>query len=291
MSQKEGRVPLVVFVTGCSSGIGRELALTFHAANCRVFASARNPRSLDTLQAVGIEVVQLDIKDRTSIENAVDEIISKAGRIDILVNNAGVSSYWPSIDAPMEEVRNVMETNFFGLVALTQLVATKSMIPRRSGRIVQISSIAGETTTPWNGVYGASKAAVTHYSDALRVELAPFNVKVITVKPGGVKSDIAKNATSTLQRTKNSIYDRIWDYIVMRANTSQHGPMPTEKFAEDVVGKVLSNPPPKCIINGTNSTGMRLLSHLPYGLVDWYFSRRFGLSALAKMVRAEKKND
>lgn len=291
MSQRDPLVSqaLVVLVTGCSSGVGRQYALTFRDHRCRVFASARNLLSLDSLEAEGIEVVQLDVKDSASIEHAVDWVIEKAGRIDILVNNAGLSSYWPAIESSMEETRHVMETNFFGMVALTQAVVKKSMIPRRSGKILQMSSMAGETTTPWNAVYGASKAAVTHWTDALRVEVAPFNIKVITAKPGGIKSDIAKNATLRLERTGKSLYDRIWDHIVARVGASQRVSMPTDKFVELVVGKVLSDSPPINIITGGNSFSLWLASFLPSAYLDRVFSKKFGLDELSAMVKAEKK--
>jgi len=290
MSQKDPLVPVVVLVTGCSSGIGRQLALTFKANRCRVFASARNIRSLESLEAEGIETLQMDVTDSASIEHGVNHVLEKAGRLDILVNNAGLSSYQPAVESPMDQIREVFETNFFGMIALTQLVASKVMIPRRSGKILQISSIAGESTTPWNATYGASKAAVTHFSDALRMELAPFNVKVIIAKPGGIKSDISKNASSKMNRTGESFYDRIWDEIEKRAYASQTTSMKTEDFANYVVGKVLKNDPPKQIIAGGHSAIMRVFSHLPYWLTDALLSKALGVSRLTTMIKEEKKS-
>jgi len=279
-------------ITGFSSGIGRELAREFYRNNCRVFASARNVSKLSELKEEGIDVVQLDITKDDSIEKAVAEVIRKAGRIDILVNNAGVSSYAPAIEVPMQEIRDLMETNFFGLISLTQLVVKNHMIPARSGKIVQISSVAGEVTTPWNSIYGASKGAVTRYSDALRMELAPFGIKVITVKPGGVKSDIASNAGVKLVSVEGkSLYAAVWDYILKRQNTSQAHPMPTDEFAKVVVGKVLRSKPPSIIFSGTKATILRVVGSIaPAWLTDWIFERMFGLAKLKSILSKNNNN-
>jgi len=289
MSQKADKK--VVLVTGCSSGIGRELAREFYRQNYRVFASARNVDKLKELNEEGIDTVQLDVTNSASIEKALNELEKRAGRIDILVNNAGVSSYTPAVEVPMTELRDLMETNFFGLVALTQAVAQKFMIPKRSGKIVQISSIVGEITTPFNSIYSASKAAVTKYSDGLRLELAPFGVQVVIVKPGGVKSDIAANAAPKLSSVAgNSLYTRIWDYVSKRANASQSHPMETDTFAKIVVSRVLKANPPASIRAGPKSTLLFYLSKFsPYWLTDTVYSYMFGLSKLKAMVAAESK--
>jgi len=212
-------------------------------------------------------------------------VISKAGRIDIVVNNAGLSSYAPAIEVPLQEAHELMETNFFGAIRLTQIVAHRSMIPSRSGKIVMISSMMGETCTPWNAAYGATKAAITRYSDVLRIELAPFGIKVITIKPGGIKSDIAANAQSKVDAIgANTIYHHILDFIIARSQASQHKPMDTRVFAEKVVGDILRPNPSAIQILGRNSLLLYLATFVPSWVTDWYFSKRFGLSKLAAIL-------
>jgi len=272
----------VVLVTGCSSGIGKHLALQFHKHGHRVFASARDTKKLKDLTAVGLETVQLDITSSSSIQAAVEEVIRKAGRIDILVNNAGISSYAPAVEADLKEIRDVFDTNVFGLIELTQLVAKKYMVPARKGKIVQISSIVSCMTTPWNGIYAASKAAVTKYSDALRMELAPFGVKVIIVKPGGVKSEIANNNSGKLESIQStSIYRSIWSFVQKRAALSQQHAMDTDEFATVVVRRILKTTPPDVILLGTSALKQWLVSRLlPIWASDWILKRMFGLTQL-----------
>eukprot|EP00026_Physarum_polycephalum_P012790 Phypoly_transcript_13122.p1 GENE.Phypoly_transcript_13122~~Phypoly_transcript_13122.p1 ORF type:complete len:300 (+),score=37.87 Phypoly_transcript_13122:139-1038(+) len=276
----------VVLITGCSSGIGRHLALEFHKQNCRVFASARTISKLEDLREHGIDLVQLDVTNDASMEKAVDTVLAQAGRIDILVNNAGLSSYAPGIEVSLDEIRQLFETNFFGTIRLTQLVAQKYMIPSRTGTIVMISSIMGEIATPFASTYAASKAALTRFSDSLRMELAPFNIKVATIKPGGVKSDIAANAREKTEAflSGDSVYKPIAAAIQKRSQASQEHPMPTELFAKQVVKQVLTKPPASMLI-ATNARLLWILNKiLPYWLSDLIFSKKFGVSQLRKLL-------
>jgi len=282
--------PPVVLITGCSSGIGKGLALEFKRRQCRVFASARSVSKLKDLEQAGIDVVQLDVASAESVQAAVEEVISRAGRIDILVNNAGLSSYAPAIEIPQHELRQLMETNFFGLINLTQTVVHKSMLPARSGTVVMISSMMGEIVTPFNSAYAATKAAVTRYSDALRIELAPFGVHVVTVKPGGVQSDIANNAREKTDAmlSAQSEYLPIAKYIKARSEASQHHPMLTHDFAAQVVAKILAPNIPATITLGKNSWLLWLAAKfIPLWVSDLYFSRKFGLSELRTLLQRE----
>eukprot|EP01111_Echinosteliopsis_oligospora_P008812 TRINITY_DN2487_c0_g1_i1.p1 TRINITY_DN2487_c0_g1~~TRINITY_DN2487_c0_g1_i1.p1 ORF type:complete len:301 (-),score=91.75 TRINITY_DN2487_c0_g1_i1:133-1011(-) len=279
----------VVLITGCSSGIGRALVHEFRGQGCRVFASARD---LSKITDLGDDVVRLDMLDSSSFQKAVDEVVARAGRIDMLVNNAGVSSYAPAVEATPSEVRRIMDTNFFSVVELTQYVCTKYMIPARSGTVVMISSMAGEFCTPFNSTYSASKAALTKFSDGLRMEVAPFGIKIITVKPGGVKSEIANNASVYISEyLKNSLYNPIESNLKSRAGESQHNPMPSDAFAKKVVTDILRSSP-TCIITGTKSTLMWTMSlFVPYWLTDYILSKRYGLTKLAAYLKGSSSSD
>ncbi len=200
----------VVLISGCSTGIGRALAMEFAARNWRVFATARKPAAINDLKALNAEVAALDVTDEKSIAACVDSVIAKAGRIDMLVNNAGLLLVGPLVELETSELRRQFETNVIGLAALTRAV-TPHMIGRKSGKIVNISSVSGVLPTPFAGAYGSTKAAVTALSDSLRMELAPFGITVVTVQPGGIKSNLSGNADKGLDRFRKTPYGPIQD--------------------------------------------------------------------------------
>jgi NAD(P)-dependent dehydrogenase (short-subunit alcohol dehydrogenase family) len=190
---------LVVLVTGASAGIGRETVRLLLAQGHRVWASARNPKKVADLVAAGAYALTLDVENDLSMKKAVASIIKKHGRIDVLVNNAGYGSYGALEDVPLSEARRQFEVNVFGLARLTQLVLP-SMRAQGSGRIVNIASIASHVSAPGGSWYHASKHALLAISDALRMEVRPFGIRVVTVKPGLVKTDWSRIALKSLKR-------------------------------------------------------------------------------------------
>ena len=252
----------VVLISGCSTGIGRALAIEFAARNWQVFATARKPAAIDDLKAPNVETAALDVTDEKSIKACVDSVIAKAGRIDMLVNNAGLLLIGPLVELEISELRRQFETNVLGLAALTRAVVPH-MIKRRSGKIVNISSISGVLNTPFAGAYCSTKAAVTSFSDTLRMELAPFGIQVITVQPGGIKSNLSDNADKELERFKKTPYGPIQDFIVERAHTSQENATPAEDFAKKLVDKLAREKTPNFIRLGKGSTLLPLLPNFP----------------------------
>jgi NAD(P)-dependent dehydrogenase (short-subunit alcohol dehydrogenase family) len=184
-------------VTGCSSGIGRSTALALHRAGLPVYASARRPESLQELAAAGLTTLALDVTDESSMQAAVDRVSNDHGGVGVLVSNAGYALQGPVETTPMSQVRAQFETNFFGLVRLTQLVLPGMRAPGW-GRVVNISSMGGRFTFPGGGFYHASKHAVEAVSDALRYELAPFGIAVVLVEPGPVSSAFGDTAVGTI---------------------------------------------------------------------------------------------
>jgi short-subunit dehydrogenase len=186
-----------VLITGCSSGIGRAAAIRLHDAGLQVYATARNTQTLSGLADRGIRTLALDVTDETSMTAAVAAVQAEAGVIGALVNNAGYGLYGAVEQLPMDEIRRQFETNFFGLVRLTQLVLP-GMRQRHSGRIVNVSSMGGRATLPGGAFYHASKYAVEALSDALRVEVAPFGIDVVLIEPGPVRTPWNDTAAATL---------------------------------------------------------------------------------------------
>src|ERR1043165_7446850 len=184
-----------VLITACSSGIGHAAALALHEAGRSVVATARNPATLSGLADRGLRTLALDVTDEASMQAAVDA----AGPIGVLVNNAGYGLYGTVEQLPMTEIRRQFETNFFGLVRLTQLVLP-GMRAAGGGRIINVSSMGGRATLPGGAFYHASKYAVEALSDGLRMEVARFGIDVGLIEPGPVKTpwnDVAAGSLST----------------------------------------------------------------------------------------------
>ncbi|XP_059159594.1 dehydrogenase/reductase SDR family member 7-like [Physella acuta] len=196
----------VVWITGASSGIGEYTAYHFARAGCRLVLSARRKDELDrvkgnclkigcNLQDNDILVLVLDSMDCAAHQDAVNQVLSHFKQIDILVNNAGKSQRSPWIDVELMVDRELFEINVFGPVSLTQLVLP-SMIQRKKGHIVAISSIAGKLAIPHSRSYNGSKAAIQAYYECLRSEMKENNINVTVVCPGPVFSNLFKFAAT-----------------------------------------------------------------------------------------------
>ncbi len=268
----------VVLVTGCSTGIGRALALELHSRAHRVFASARRPESLAELAAAGIATVRLDVNDPGSIAEAVAEVGRCAGRIDVLVNNAGVNVFGPLLEVPLADARAVFETNVLGLLAVTQAVLPL-MADRRKGRVINVGSVVGCLPTPYAGAYCASKSAVHMLSEVLRMEVKPFGIDVVVVVPGGVRSSIADSGSRDLARyrSESSRYYKVYDGIEKRAHASQEDPMPAEDFARELVRQAFATPAPRSVRLGTGADTLPRLAEMPGEQRDALLAANFGL--------------
>ncbi len=180
----------VAIVTGGSSGIGESVCRALQGAGFMVYAAARRTEQMAGLAAAGMKVVKVDVTDDGSLVALVHQVVAEAGRIDVLVNNAGYGSYGALEDVPMDEARRQFDVNVFALARLTQLVLPH-MRSRRSGRIVNISSMGGKIYEPMGSWYHSTKFAVEGLSDSLRMELRPFGIQVVVIEPGAIKTEWA----------------------------------------------------------------------------------------------------
>ncbi|QNJ05719.1 short chain dehydrogenase family protein [Synechococcus sp. MEDNS5] len=179
--------PGTVLITGASSGIGRITALHLLERGWTVHAAARRLEAMEDLRTRGAFVHALDITEAESRQALSHMIQEHVGALDALVNNAGYGAIGPMETMPLDAARAMFEVNVFGLMGLTQALLP-AMRNRGRGRIVTISSIAGQFVTPGAGWYGASKFAVEAISDALRMELQSFGVKVVVIEPGLIRT-------------------------------------------------------------------------------------------------------
>ncbi|WP_419165497.1 oxidoreductase [Candidatus Palauibacter sp.] len=178
----------VMLVTGASAGIGREVAILLAREGHTVYAGARRLARMQDLTEHGIAPFQMDVTKEDDNERVVSRIIESEGRIDVLINNAGFGLYGPVEDIPLEDARYQFEVNLFGLAHLTQLVLPH-MRAQRSGRIINVSSVVGKIFVPLGAWYVATKHALEGWSDCLRLETAPFNIQVVLVEPGAIKTE------------------------------------------------------------------------------------------------------
>ena len=268
----------VALITGCSSGIGRALAETMRDAGYLVWACARKPADLASLQAAGLRALALDVNDAQAIARALAELHQEAGRLDVLVNNAGYGAMGPLLDAGAAGMRQQFETNVFSLVELTR--ACFALLRASQGLVVNIGSVSGVLVTPFAGAYCASKAAVTALSDALRMELAPFAIDVMEVQPGAIASRFGNTASQQASEVlrEDSPWWPLREAVQARANASQQDATPTEAFARQLLAAIQRKNRPLRVRIGKGSRALPLLAALlPKRLLMRVLQRRFAL--------------
>jgi NAD(P)-dependent dehydrogenase (short-subunit alcohol dehydrogenase family) len=184
------------FITGAASGFGRAFATYALSKGYNVAATARDPARLGGLAASAPERVlayALDVNRPQDAAAAIEAAVARFGRIDVLINNAGYGIVGAVEETPESQLRAVMETNFFGAIAVTRAVLP-TLRAQRAGAIVNISSLGGQLSLAGFGAYSATKFALEGLSEALAQELAPFGVKVLIVEPGAFRTDFAGSA-------------------------------------------------------------------------------------------------
>ncbi|KAF9219038.1 NAD(P)-binding protein [Gyrodon lividus] len=254
----------VVLVTGCSAGgIGFYLCEEFAARGCIVYATSRKLETMVGFRNENIRKHVLDVTNEDDIHKVVQTILAETGKIDVVVNNAGALAIGPLAEATTEQVRNAFELNTFAALRVSNVVIP-SMVERKEGLIVNIGSIAGLITTPWNTLYCAAKAALHAITEGLAMECKPFGIKVMLVAPGGVTSNISKNQAATFKLSPTTMYKDYESKIVQRMNASENpGGMNTDEFARRVVTQALSAKPPPYMTLGNYSTLCAFYQWLP----------------------------
>jgi NAD(P)-dependent dehydrogenase (short-subunit alcohol dehydrogenase family) len=177
----------VVLITGGSSGIGKSIGEFLHHRGFVVYGTSRNPERV--LNSV-FPLIALDVRNTDSIHSAVDKIISISGRLDVVINNAGVGITGPLEEIPMLEIKNNFETNFFGPIEVMKAVLPQMRL-QQSGLIINVTSIAGYMGLPYRSIYSASKGALELITEALRMEVKSFGIRIANIAPGDFATNIA----------------------------------------------------------------------------------------------------
>lgn len=243
-----------VLITGATDGLGKAAALLLAERGYRIFAAGRSPEKRAQLDArarqqkLPLETLEMDVCDDSSVQSAVASVYQKAGAIDVLINNAGFVQVGAVEDLSMQDWRRQFETNFFGVIRVTQAVLPR-MRERRKGRILMMSSISGFVTPPTQGAYSASKHAIEALSNALRHELYPFGIHTILIQPGYIVTNIQSTAMALAQplqeKFKSGPYARVYASYLESAATTRTQSKTTPEDCARIMLKAIEAPHPK----------------------------------------------
>ncbi len=234
----------VVLITGCSTGIGRDVAEHLTRANFTVVATARHPETLDGLGAA--LKLPLDVTDPESIARAVAEVVGHYGRIDVLVNNAGYAIRAAVEELPEESVRDMFDVNVLGMIRMVRAVVPH-MRPQRAGPIIIIGSIAGKLVMPVNGAYSATKFAEEALADAMRLELLPFGIRVVLIEPGNIDTNFAATSivhSDEILSNPDSPYRPLYEEYKQRMMQMRED-VPGPQVVSQVVQQAIEAPEPR----------------------------------------------
>lgn len=272
-----------VVVTGAGSGIGLATALELAHAGFDVIGTARTREKARALReraeriGVGVRTVLLDVTDATSTVQAFTEIAELTdGGPWAVVNNAGTAQPGAVEDVEDEQARRQLETNLVAPARIARLVLPR-MRQRRSGRIVNISSISGRVSLPLLGWYCASKQGLAAISDALRMEVAPFGIQVVLIEPGGYGTDIWERGIAMLPARRNSAYQDQYDTAqeVLRGSKALPGPRPVARAVLRALE--VRRPQPRYLVGGAARGQAWLDALAPTAASDWAKSVATGL--------------
>lgn len=275
-----------VLITGATDGLGKAAAVLLAQRGYRVFAAGRSLEKRAQLDALAgeknlpLETLPLDVCSDDSVRQAVSQVLAKAAAIDVLVNNAGVNYSAAVEDLRLEDWRCQFETNFFGVLRMTQAVVPH-MRARRRGRILMMSSVSGFVTAPTQGAYSASKFALEAMSNALRLELHPFDVQVILIQPGYIVTGIQQaslSLTGPYLQNSASPYAALYASFLKRMTSSRAASETTPEDCARVILQAIESPRPKIRYPVTRLATFAKWSRklLSDRAVDAMLLRRFG---------------
>ena len=245
----------VWFITGSNSGFGRSLTEAVLAKGDKVVATTRHPEEIEDLvkqYTDTVKVVRLDITDKEEIGKAIDTALQTFGQIDVLVNNAGFGTLGAVEEISDDKVRYQFEVNCFGTLNLT-----KAMLPhfrqRKSGHILNVSSVGGFTSFPGTGIYCATKFALEGYSEALAKEIAPLGIKLTLIEPGAFRTEFAGDSLATPDEQIDDYEETAHKFVNMQSEMSGEQPGDPDKAAQAMIKVVESDNPPMRLVLGEDA--------------------------------------
>lgn len=258
----------VIFITGASSGIGKETAKLFQAKNWKVAATMREPEKAEDLQKIAdLELFRLDVTDVDSVKTAIGGALEKFGRIDAIVNNAGYGLGGAFEAASQAQIEKQFQTNVFGLMNVCREILPYFREQKR-GIIVNVASIGGRVTFPFYSLYNSTKWAVEGFSECLQYELEQFNIRVKIIEPGPIKTDFYNRSQDVAKKEGLTAYDYMFEKASANMqNAGANAPEPSV-VAETIYEAVTDNS--KKLRYGVNTKGLLTARKL---LPDGLFSK------------------
>ena len=238
----------VALVTGSSSGIGYETSLSLAREGYFTYATMRDVKKQDSIKKIAedenlpLKVIELDVDNEESAEDAIKIIIDEKQRIDVLVNNAGYGIWGTAEDVSMQEFREQFETNFFSVIRMIQKVAP-IMRKQGSGDIINISSIAGRIGFPVSTAYISSKFAIEGLSESLRYELGPFGVNVIIIEPGVIKTNFFDSMKTAKKADESDVYRDITIKVISGVKMMAEMGTPPKEVANVIIKSLKDEKP------------------------------------------------
>lgn len=242
----------VILVTGASSGIGQDAALRLIDEGHIVYGAARRLVQMKPIVDRGGHAIEMDVLNELAIDKTIDQIMAEQGRIDVVINNAGYAVWGAVETVSMDDARRQFEVNLFGLASLTKKVIPL-MREQKSGKIINLSSMAGRMYTPLGAWYHASKHALEGWSDCLRIELKAFNIHVVLIEPGAIFTEFGSVMLAPMaERAKNSPYEKISASIAEASKQlyEKNNCSPTSVISHLVLKAVRSKKPKRRYVGG-----------------------------------------
>ena len=271
----------MVLITGCSTGIGHDLARRLTLANYTVIATARHPEQLSDLP-VALKL-PLDVTNPTSVASATEEVVRRFGRINILVNNAGYAVRGAFEDLSVEQVQQMFDVNVYGVMRMIRTVVPH-MRQQKEGRLITIGSLAGKLVLPVNGTYSATKFALEALSDALRMELAPFGIQAVLIEPGNIRTNFMATAQANSQETlsnPDSPYHALYQHY-LQVMTTMRKSEPGPEIVSRVVQQAIEASKPKARYLVAVPFSNRVVLRLGDATRDTLFKRMFKIGQSAQ---------
>ena len=249
----------VALITGCSSGIGYETSLALARSGFCTYAGVRNTKNSDILEKkiakekLDLNILQLDVNDKSSIDNAINRIKTEEKRIDVLINNAGYGLVGFFEELGLDEIRRQFETNFFGVLNVTKKVIP-IMREQKSGTIINLSSGAGQVGFPGISAYVSTKFAIEGFSESLMYELFPFGIRVIIIEPGVIKTNFFNNCiVSDKSSKKGSLYSNSLKKIQNNIELMQEHATPPIEVVKVILQALKTDEPKQRYVVGNDA--------------------------------------
>jgi len=292
--RRDGRIALI---TGGTDGLGRAAAVLLAERGYRVFAGGRNAERIAALQQFARErklpltAMELDVCSDASVDRAVAEIEKSAGTVDVLLNNAGIAIAAVMEEITLADLQKQFETNFFGLVRMTQRVLP-GMRRKLSGRIINMSSIAGKLASPLFGPYSSSKHAVEAVSDALRLELYPFGIRVVLIEPGYIPTSMNRNAgelsSAYAKGAERSPYKSVYQGFLKSWSKTRKASRYTPEDCARVILRAVEDDPPRARYVVTREAKIGILARrlLSDRAMDRQMRKTLGIADFQRMPQS-----